>query len=283
MNGSVSQSLTAGVRILMKPIIRILMRNGFTYKSFAALCKTLYVEVADEYGIRGRPTNISRIAILTDLDRKEVKRIKSLLAVDPQQNTTLQNQDRITRILSAWHTQPEFTHNDTPKILVDDESNQGFGALLKRFGGDIPTTTWKKELLRLGLVEELPSGFKVLKRNDFPSHEQEQALRRASSVIYELCDTLFHNLYLANDTSGSRTLPTRFERRASNNHINPKHVRAFYRFLDTEGQIFLERTDAWLSDHELENEDNNNNGRTVRLSVGLFGFDDPNIQQDEES
>jgi len=79
---NLSQSISNSFRMLMKPIIRIMLRNGVTYKSFMSLCKALYVEVAEEYGIRGRPANISRIAILTDLDRKEIKRIQNLLADD---------------------------------------------------------------------------------------------------------------------------------------------------------------------------------------------------------
>lgn len=280
-----SQSLTASVRMLMKPIIRILMRNGFTYKSFAALCKTLYVEVADDYGIRGRPTNISRIAILTGLDRKEIRRIKTLLAVGVDQQEVLQIQDRISRILSAWHTQPDFTRKGKPNVLKDDNSTQGFDALLKQYGGDIPTTTWRKELVRLDLVKQSPSGFKVLKRNYFPSQGQEQTLLRASSVIYELCDTLFHNLYLVSDAEEGQALPNRFERRASNNSVDPKHVRAFYEFLDVEGQKFLEATDIWLSAHEDESSSDTDNGRNraIRLSVSLFGFDNPHIQRDEQS
>ena len=70
----------ATVKSLMRPIIMLLLRNGVTYKEFALLCKSIFVEAAAaDYGIRGRPTNVSRIAVLTGIDRKEVKRIRDLL------------------------------------------------------------------------------------------------------------------------------------------------------------------------------------------------------------
>ena len=64
----------------MRPIASLLMRCGMTWKEFAELCKTVFVEVAsEEYGIRGRKTNVSRTAILTGMSRKEVKRLRDLL------------------------------------------------------------------------------------------------------------------------------------------------------------------------------------------------------------
>ena len=51
------------------------MKCGMTWKEFSAISKSVFVETAtDEYGIRGRPTNISRVSVLTGISRKEIKR-----------------------------------------------------------------------------------------------------------------------------------------------------------------------------------------------------------------
>jgi len=48
---------------------------GITWKDFAELAKATYVEVAtQEFGKRGRPTNVSRTAVLTGLARREVRK-----------------------------------------------------------------------------------------------------------------------------------------------------------------------------------------------------------------
>ncbi len=278
---NLSQSISNSFSMLMKPIIRIMLRNGVTYKAFMALCKALYVEAAEEYGIRGRPANISRIAILTGLDRKEIKRIKTLLEGDHTIQAAQQSVDRTTRLLTAWHQDPSFCSQDQPNILLDDDSPNSFGALIKKYGGDIPVTTWRKELDRLGLIEDTGAGYKVLKRNYFPGLDKEAALLRASTVINELGDTLHHNLYVA-ALNDAKPVSPRFERRASNNFIAPKHLRAFHQYLDEEGQVFLERVDAWLSAHEKTDSDIKDGDRAMRISVGLYGYNKINTQQDSE-
>ena len=73
-------SATAALRLLFRPIARIMLRAGINWQELADVCKATYVEVATEdFGIRGRPTNISRVAILTGLTRREVRRLRNLL------------------------------------------------------------------------------------------------------------------------------------------------------------------------------------------------------------
>ena len=81
--------------------------DGMTWKEYSALSKSVFVETAtEEYGIKGRPTNISRVSILTGIDRKEVKRQRDLLQSDMpvlKRKTT-----DATRVLSGWHQDADF-------------------------------------------------------------------------------------------------------------------------------------------------------------------------------
>ncbi|HRH77836.1 MAG TPA: DUF6502 family protein, partial [Cellvibrionaceae bacterium] len=109
MTSTLKEHVFVALRKLLTPIVKMLLRNGVTYKEFCVLSKDLYVEVASaDFGLRGRPTNVSRVSLLTGLDRKEVKRIKDLLE-NLQHGADAQiNQDRFTRVLSAWHLDAEF-------------------------------------------------------------------------------------------------------------------------------------------------------------------------------
>ena len=70
-------------RRLLEPVVRLLLRSGITWKEFAEVAKTAFVQVAtDEYGIRGRPTNLARVAILTGINRREVARQRQLTESD---------------------------------------------------------------------------------------------------------------------------------------------------------------------------------------------------------
>lgn len=286
MAENLKEHVIATLKSLMKPIIMLFLRNGVTYKEFAFLCKSIFVEAAaQDYGIRGRPTNTSRIAVLTGIDRKEVKRLKDLLRENRPAIEAQSSQDRITRLLSAWFTDPEFQDlSGLPKLLPIDGEQGSFRSLIRRFGGDIPWQTFLKELLRVGVVDQDGDVVRARSRYFLPPQNDPGALLRAGSVIGELSETLFYNLYVADDSKPGVKYKRHFERRASNNLVDIKHQRAFHEFIELEGQAFLERVDTWFSEHEYQpqqsdNEDDSNPDnsacQTVRLGVGVFSVNQP--------
>ena len=77
MDGDLHSVLLASARLLLRPIVRVLLRGGVPFREFSEVAKFTYVEIAtNEFGIRGRPTNVSRTAILTGLNRRDVARIR---------------------------------------------------------------------------------------------------------------------------------------------------------------------------------------------------------------
>lgn len=271
-------TVLSACRQLMEPIIGILLRNGVTHKDLALICKQLYVQVASkEFGIRGRHTNLSRVAMLTGIDRKEVARIKEAWQNDDQSSQNQQHQDRLTRLLSAWHQDPDFSTTDHhPLPLTIDGDQQSFAALARRYGGDLPASALLKELKRVGVVEDVDVDSDVgtheqkiiaTKRYFVPAQSDPGALLRAGSVLKDMGATLHHNLYTANQ---QKQQPLRFERRASNAQMPLETAAAFREFVEQEGQAFLEKIDAWLSEHEQINPDNN--APQLRLGVGTYLF-----------
>jgi Family of unknown function (DUF6502) len=236
----------------MAPIVGILLRNGITYKELAALCKQLYVQVAaKEFGIRGRDTNLSRIAILTGIDRKEAARIKEELKHNHESHSSQQGQDRMSRVLSGWHQDPDFlTAEGAPLALPYDGETLSFTQLAKRYGGDMPAVTLLKEFKRCEVLSTDASGkLTPIKRYYIPSQSDPGALLRAGSVINDLGSTLYHNLYKAEP---QKHKPLHFERRATNMQMSSEAAQAFRAFVEQEGQAFLEKVDAWLSAHEQQ-------------------------------
>lgn len=270
-------TVLSACRQLMEPIIGILLRNGVTHKDLALICKQLYVQVTStEFGIRGRHTNLARIAMLTGIDRKEVARIKEAWQNNEQSAHNQQHQDRLTRLLSAWHQDPDFSTADhLPLALTIDGEHRSFAALARRYGGDLPASALLKELKRVGVVEDVDGDSnapKIIatKRYFVPAQSDPGALLRAGSVLNDMGATLHHNLYTANQ---QKQQPLRFERRASNAQMPVETAAAFRAFVEQEGQAFLEKIDAWLSEHEHTNPDKN--APQLRLGVGAYLFSNP--------
>jgi len=264
-----SNSALKALRVLFRPIARMLLRAGINWKELAEVCKATYVEVATEdFGIRGRPTNVSRVAILTGFTRREVRRLRQLL-----ENETPQSFERLnyaSRVLSGWYTDGDFTGEDgAPMPLPVSGAGASFESLCARYSGDVPATTMQKELRHVGAVAEAADGRLIARtRYYMPAHMDPQQMLRSGSVLADIGSTVAYNLH-----RGPRD-PSRFERRAHNTNIPESDIPAFRQFIEQEGQAFLEKVDAWLTDHD----DNTSDGTRVRLGLGAYWIEEKSTQ-----
>ncbi len=256
------------LRLALRPLVRILLRNGVTWKEAADVCKQTFVEVArEDYGVHGRPTNASRVAILTGLSRREVKRVTDTLSEG--EPVALERMNQATRLLGGWHTDAEFGAGDgSPAALEFAADQRSFTNLCRRYAQDIPPTAMLKELQRVGAVAEQADGtlFPTL-RYYMPDSQDPDAVLRTGSMLEDIGNTAAYNL------DRDAAAPTRFEGRASNVSIRASAVREFRAWLETEAQGFLERADEWLARHE-KNPDNKRPERSVRLGLGVYQIQD---------
>jgi hypothetical protein len=262
MSHELRQAAFESLRLCLRPIARLLLRCGVTWKELAELCKIVYVEAATaDYGKHGRPANSSRVAILTGLSRREVSRIKGLLD-EPQ--TTFQSIERInhaSRLLTGWYTDPDFVDRKGKPRLLAQGGGLGFDALLKRYAPGIPPTAMLKELKSVGAVRETAAGkLRATTRYFMPGGLDRDAVIRSGSVLGDIAHTIAYNRLRAPGA------PTRFERRATNFRVRRGLRRAFHDYLERHGMAFLEAADRWLSEREAKHAGE----KTDRLGVGVY-------------
>ncbi len=154
----IKQHVLAACRHLLAPIARLLLRSGVTWGEFAELSKEVFVDVARrDYGIQGRPTNNSRVAMITGLSRREVTRVRDILIGEAQASEPPSS--RVAQVLSGWHVDPDFLDDEgQPMVLPVTGERRSLEALLKRYAGDLPHGAFLKELQQLGLVESNGTG-----------------------------------------------------------------------------------------------------------------------------
>lgn len=267
MNVASTQQVLSASRQWLKPLVYVLIRCGVTWREFSELAKTTFVEVAThQFGKRGRPTNVSRTAMLTGLVRREVRKQRDALEAAPP--AWHGHVTRGSLVLSAWHLDPEFLdRKGKPAALPFEGPSGSFGALVRRCGGgDVPISTLLKELRAAGAVRERADGrLEALQRDYIPHAMDEQLIRLWGTVLADIATTYVHNLTRTGKT------PARFERAAVNDRIAKSALPEFRQFLETEGQAFLERMDAWLSAHQVEDSDD---AETLRLGAGTYHIQD---------
>lgn len=268
MENSKATTLKA-LRLLFRPVARILLKAGVNWKELIEVCKATYVEVAsDDFGIRGRPTNVSRVAILTGFSRREVRRLRDLNA--QQEPPAFERMNYATRVLSAWFSDTDYLdRTGTPRHLPVTGSNPSFETLCSRYSGDVPATTMLKELGHVGAIADREDGrLEARTRYYMPVLTDPEQVLRSGSVLEDVGQTVAYNLHREPDQK------TRFERRASNTQIPANAIPAFRDFIEDEGQAFLEKVDAWLTEHE----DDQANNR-VRLGLGAYWIEEKEIER----
>lgn len=261
---STKTTALAALRLIFRPIARILLKAGVNWKELVEVCKATYVEVAtQDFGIRGRPTNVSRVAILTGFSRREVGRLRNLLETD--QPTAVGRMNQATRVLTGWYSDEAFVDSSgEPRALAVSGDNPSFETLCDKYSGDVPATTMLKELRHVGAIDVEDDGrVRVMTRYYMPAHTDPEQMLRSGGVLEDVGQTVAWNLHRTSDQ------PSRFEGRATNMHIPANAVPAFREFIEQEGQEFLERVDAWLEEHEDENTSN-----PVRLGLGSYWIEE---------
>lgn len=251
--------------MLLRPIALLLLKCGMTWKEFSELSKQVFVDVATaEFGLRGRPTNVSRVSILTGVGRKEIARLRKADTDDSPPSVNRTND--ATRVLSGWHQDPVYLGPDgTPLALVERGPVPSFETLFRRYGGDTPFQTLLKELKSAGSVETDAAGrLTAARRYHMPAAMSEQNVRLFGANLFDHARTLEQNV-------AGRKDARRFEGYASESRIRAADAAAFREFIEARGQRFLEDVDAWLHSHRAA--DNEAGAEPVRLGVGIYAIE----------
>lgn len=194
MHEAQQKKILNAFQLVLRPIVKILLRYGIGYNEFAESVKTVFVDVGtSEFGIRGRPTNISRVAVMTGLTRKEVRRLRTKIEAGDQ--TLKVRTTPITEILTRWHSESLFLDAESrPLALKYSNGENSFSELVRRFGGDVPAGAMRTELKRMNLIEEHEDGSLSVKTRALqPPDSTDNLLTSLAHCAYPLLSTIALN------------------------------------------------------------------------------------------
>ena len=266
MSENFKSTLLAAFGRLMKPLVRILLRNGVAYGEFAEVVKRIYVDVSTSAikDAGGMPSE-SKIAIKTGLSRAEVARLVTSSDLDGDGLEAQTN--RVGWLLTLWH-QDTGPYGIPLELPFDDKpGKRSFCELVRRSGAqDVSPSELLDELLRVGAAIQLPNGMiRVLARSYLPSQTDPAALEFMSVAFTDLASTLARNLEFEDR-------PKFFERRVWTPHgISAKDVGTFEKIVNEQGQHFLETLDDWLTARETEARKSHD--EVVRVGVATYMFE----------
>jgi len=265
MSENFKSTLLMAFAKLMRPLVRILLRNGVAYGEFTEVVKRVYVDVtASTIRSTGGVASESKVAIKTGLSRTEVARLLAAPSVDGDALEAQTN--RVGRILTIWH-QDTGPYGIPLELPFDDKpGKRSFCELVRRSGAeDVPPADLLDELVRVGAAAQLPNGLiRVLARSYLPSQTDPAALEFMSVAFTDLASTLARNLEYEDRSKF-------FERRVWTPHgIATQDVGVFEEMVNDQGQHFLETLDDWLTAREAEAR--TRDVEVVRVGVATYLF-----------
>lgn len=247
MSGEVQQNLKRALRLLMKPLVKLLMDQGISFNEFAESAKQTYVEMAIRKQKDEESTlNRSRVAIMTGLTRKEVAAVFRRAMNEQAHPKAI---SRPARVLHGWFNDPKYQapYGMPLEIPYDASENKPdepcFTDLVKSYSGDQSAAQMLHELTSFGSVVKLENGLlRAEKRYFEPERVSPAMIQRFGEVGYNLLSTLASNVNRKAEDTGI------FDSRVfSEVRLSRSELEAFKDFLKVQGQEFMRATDTQLN------------------------------------
>lgn len=277
MSNDIQSRMLSAVYACLLPLARLLLRSGITYRQFDAVAKRAFVrEALLASDLRGRGTNTSRVAVITGLSRKEVRRVRDQSGELSCSVADLEEQHwgPPARVLHAWHVDARFVNEDgRPRKLQFQDDESGFGALVRAVAGDVPPGAVRAELRRCGAISEHPDGsLEPIKRYYVPGNVDEKAITVISGMLFPMTSGLAHN------TNPDRTSEGYIQRFAFSESVPQPQIPEFRRWSRQEATAFIERIDDWLALHESNRAGHSDDADGVTVGVGVFYYEGPDAE-----
>lgn len=269
---SVKSSLLLAFRYLLKPLVRMAVKNGVLFPDFSTSLKQAYIDVARRQSIdAGLSVTAEGIFVITGIETSEVERT---LHSDVEPIFAPQQQPPLPRILEAWHTDMQYT--GPYGVLRDLEFMQGGGGLNKSEGASFSDLVTQycpgispkpllDELIRTGCVKEVGNGFyRAISRSYVPDPLSEESIRFFSQVVHNLCETL--ELNLRPESKGGKGLIQRTV--YTRNGLSPEALKRFGAHVRDRGQKFADEIDDWFA----SNKEPQRSKTVFKTGVGFYHY-----------
>lgn len=143
----------AAIRRLLRPLATAMIKVGLTFPTFNNLARRAFVEAAlEDFPVDGRPPSQSRVAILSGVHRKEVRRLTELDQALPDPPPAL---PLSAKVIAVWAGEADYLDAERkprplPRIACDD--GPSFERLVTSVSKDVRPRALLDEWQRQGMV-----------------------------------------------------------------------------------------------------------------------------------
>ena len=248
---------------LLRPLIKAMIDAGVTFPSMASLLRELYVDVAKrDYAMGGRPPTFSRLAMLTGIHRKEIKR---LATAEPAADIAPSTLSLSARALALWQSDPNYLDDDGQPVPLARTAAKGktsLDQLIASVSKDVRARTVLEEWCRLGLVE-LRSEKVYLKQEEVMPENRgdEKALALAANLEGHIAASA-HNF--------TGTKPAFLDSALLYTGMSQSSVNVLQTFCERRSEVMFREVDRQA--RRIAQRDNNAPDSDARFIFGVYAF-----------
>lgn len=260
--------IASALRRILRPLVRVLLRNNVPFGVFSEHARQIYVEVAaQQLGQPERAASDSRIAVVTGLTRKEVSRLRK--SPDPTP-PGVERYNRAARVIGVWIREADFRdEHGSPLPLPFDDGEITFSELVRRAGVDVPPRAVLDELLRVEAVVRADNGLLLLVTRAYvPRTGEEEKLGILGTDVADLIATIDHNLTHPPEAA-------LFQRKVEYDNLVASALPELRRRARRRGQSVLEALNEFMAKHDVDTNADLDEDGGRRAVLGIYYYEEP--------
>jgi hypothetical protein len=272
---NVKENLLAAFRYLLKPLVRLAIKNGVVFPEFSQALKQAYVEVAaKQMTISGKDATEEGISLISNIQIAEVRQVLHA-GSSGQSGYSAQEGNPLPTLLSAWHTDKNCTGpygvlRDLPFSQREYEGSRPtdnsytFSDLAAQYCPGLSPKELLDELVRTKCVQDLGKGYyRATTRSYIPEPLSARSIFLFARIVHNICEAGEVNLRA--ESRGGKGL---VERSIYTVHgISKKQLSDFDVFIRRRAELFSDDIDNWLSEKDEEGRPD-----SVRTGVGIYHY-----------
>lgn len=265
------------IRRILRPVLKLMLRNGVDLADFMAEIRSICVDVAqdEDFALRDRKGNpkkitVSRIAMLTGMNRKEAKRIMDLADGEVELDEAYSN--RAVRVISGWTRDRKYCDEEGQPYALSMGSNTAdrrFEDLVKDYSGDMTPRVILDELLRVGSVTKDESGqINLVSKGYVPVLSNYELLAIGSEAIKDLTSTVVHNLNRMDNGDEF------FQKSVHYDDVPLEAVKFYRAMVKEDANAFIDDQNRKLAGYDRSNTPKIPGTGRYRVGLGLYYFEE---------
>jgi len=260
-------ALAPAVRSVLRPLVRILLRNKVDVWTLVEWVKQIYVDIAStEFPVADRKPTVSRVSLLTGLTRKEVSR---LWEADESAGVDSARYSRAAQVVTGWiRTRGYQDAAGDPVELPFEGARRSFSELVRRFGTDVTPRALLDELLEAGAVTRRGDRIRLSARGYVPRTDDAEKLGILGEDVADLISSVDHNIVSPPEQAF-------FQRKVAYDNLVSACLPELRTRAARRGQTLLEALDEFMAANDRDTNPKLAGEGRHRAVLGIYYYEEP--------